>query len=75
MMGVGAIKRDVKTMILTGFIGLVSGACSKAIGEFVVDYSELHTEIAQNAQMKWDKLLHPLKASISSALGACYGWA
>ena len=31
MMGVGAIKKDVKTMILTGIAGLVAGACSMAL--------------------------------------------
>ncbi|RYR35625.1 hypothetical protein Ahy_A10g050759 isoform C [Arachis hypogaea] len=40
MMGVGAVKQDVKTMILTGVAGLVAGACSMAIGEFVSVYSQ-----------------------------------
>ncbi|KAL3592545.1 hypothetical protein D5086_011185 [Populus alba] len=31
MMGVGAVKQDLKAMILTGFAGLVAGACSMAI--------------------------------------------
>ncbi|PPD71241.1 hypothetical protein GOBAR_DD31875 [Gossypium barbadense] len=31
MMGVGAVKQDIKAMILTGFAGLVAGACSMAI--------------------------------------------
>ncbi|CAI9294344.1 unnamed protein product [Lactuca saligna] len=35
MIGVGAVKKDVKAMILSGFAGLVAGACSMAIGEFV----------------------------------------
>ncbi|KAF4384270.1 hypothetical protein G4B88_016836 [Cannabis sativa] len=35
MMGVGAVKTDVKTMVLTGIAGMVAGACSMAIGEFV----------------------------------------
>ncbi|KAK9943929.1 hypothetical protein M0R45_009518 [Rubus argutus] len=41
MMGVGAVKQDIKAMILTGFAGLVAGACSMAIGEFVSVYSQL----------------------------------
>ncbi|XP_074321629.1 vacuolar iron transporter homolog 3-like [Silene latifolia] len=53
MMGVGAVKQDVKAMILTGFAGLVAGACSMAIGEFVSVYSQLDTEIAQ---MKRDQM-------------------
>lgn len=47
MMGVGAVKQDVKTMILTGFAGLVAGACSMAIGEYVSVYSQLDIELAQ----------------------------
>ena len=41
MIGVGAVKQDVKAMILTGFAGLVAGACSMAIGEYVSVYSQL----------------------------------
>lgn len=47
MMGVGAVKHDIKAMILTGFAGLVAGACSMAIGEFVSVYSQLDIEVAQ----------------------------
>ncbi|KAI3882815.1 hypothetical protein MKW92_031794 [Papaver armeniacum] len=47
MMGVGAVKEDVKFMILTGFAGLIAGACSMAIGEFVSVYSQLDIELAQ----------------------------
>ncbi|GFY89175.1 vacuolar iron transporter (VIT) family protein [Actinidia rufa] len=46
MMGVGAVKTDVKAMVLTGFAGLVAGACSMAIGEFVSVYSQLDIEAA-----------------------------
>ncbi|MBA0837275.1 hypothetical protein Goarm_009447 [Gossypium armourianum] len=53
MMGVGAVKQDIKAMILTGFAGLVAGACSMAIGEFVSVYSQLDIEMAQ---LKRDKL-------------------
>lgn len=47
MMGVGAVKQDIKAMILTGFAGLVAGACSMAIGEFVSVHSQLDIELAQ----------------------------
>lgn len=47
MMGIGAVKKDIKVMILTGFAGLVAGACSMAIGEFVSVYSQLDIEVAQ----------------------------
>jgi|UniRef100_A0A2N9FW85 VIT1/CCC1 family predicted Fe2+/Mn2+ transporter len=47
MMGVGAIRKDVKTMILSGVAGLVAGACSMAIGELVFVYSLYDIEMAQ----------------------------
>ncbi|WOL12294.1 hypothetical protein Cni_G21060 [Canna indica] len=47
MMGVGAVKDDAKAMILSGFAGLVAGACSMAIGEFVSVYSQVDIEVAQ----------------------------
>ncbi|KAJ6335835.1 hypothetical protein OIU76_007015 [Salix suchowensis] len=52
MMGVGAVKQDIKVMILTGFAGLVAGACSMAIGEFVSVYSQLEIELAQRKREK-----------------------
>ncbi|THF99394.1 vacuolar iron transporter homolog 4-like [Camellia sinensis] len=47
MMGVGAVRKDVKTMILTGIAGTVGGACSMAIGEFVSVYSQYDIEMSQ----------------------------
>ncbi|KAL3641125.1 hypothetical protein CASFOL_016093 [Castilleja foliolosa] len=47
MMGIGAVKHAMKTMILTGFAGLVAGACSMAIGEYVSVHSQLDIECAQ----------------------------
>ncbi|KAL8515136.1 hypothetical protein ACS0TY_014011 [Phlomoides rotata] len=52
MMGVGAVKQAIKTMILVGFAGLVAGACSMAIGEFVSVYSQLDIEVAQMKREK-----------------------
>lgn len=51
MMGVGAVKEDMKAMLLAGFAGLVAGACSMAIGEFVSVYTQYDIE---RAQMKRD---------------------
>ncbi|WOG82645.1 hypothetical protein DCAR_0101811 [Daucus carota subsp. sativus] len=86
MMGVGAVKNDVAVMILTGFAGLVAGACSMAIGEFVSVYSQLDIEVAQ---MKRDKrmldneknddesekeqLPNPFQAALASALAFSLG--
>lgn len=52
IMGIGAVKRDVKDMLLAGFAGLVAGACSMEIGEYVSVHTQLDIEIAQ---MKRDK--------------------
>ncbi|KAI4352969.1 hypothetical protein L6164_007170 [Bauhinia variegata] len=88
MMGVGAVRQDIKAMILSGFAGLVAGACSMAIGEFVSVYSQLDIEVAQ---MKRDKesgnergieeeddeekesLPNPLQAAAASALAFSVG--
>lgn len=89
MMGVGAVKKDVKAMILTGFAGLVAGACSMAIGEFVSVYSQLDVEVAQMTrdkrtnnkanlstnveENKKENLPNPLQAAIASALAFMVG--
>ncbi|XP_023751107.1 vacuolar iron transporter homolog 4 [Lactuca sativa] len=83
MMGVGAVKEDVRAMILTGFAGLVAGACSMAIGEFVSVSSQRDIEVAQ---MKRDKkisgneeesekeaLPNPIQAAAASALAFMLG--
>ncbi|GFY85593.1 vacuolar iron transporter (VIT) family protein [Actinidia rufa] len=56
MLGVGAVKQDIKNMIITGFAGLVAGACSMAIGEFVSVYSQLDIEVAQAKRVKKKKV-------------------
>ncbi|AES63379.2 putative Ccc1 family protein [Medicago truncatula] len=77
MMGVGAVTKDVKTMILTGIAGLVAGACSMAIGEFVSVYSQYDIEFAQmkrqgNISQK-DKLPNPYYAAFASAIAFAVG--
>ncbi|KAK7363189.1 hypothetical protein VNO77_05320 [Canavalia gladiata] len=47
MMGIGAVKEDISAMLLAGFAGLVAGACSMAIGEFVSVYTQYDIEKAQ----------------------------
>ncbi|XP_043710173.1 vacuolar iron transporter homolog 4-like [Telopea speciosissima] len=47
IMGVGAVRQDVKSMIVTGFAGMVAGACSMAIGEFVSVYSQYDIEVSE----------------------------
>ncbi|PIN21213.1 putative membrane protein [Handroanthus impetiginosus] len=89
MMEVGAIKQDIKAMILTGFAGLVAGACSMAIGEFVSVYSQLDIEVAQMERDKKraesgagveiddcenkESLPNPVQAAAASALAFSAG--
>ncbi|KAK4390962.1 Vacuolar iron transporter1 [Sesamum angolense] len=87
MMGVGAVKQDIKAMILTGFAGLVAGACSMAIGEFVSVYSQLDIELAQIQRDKKraaagvaeessedrESLPNPVQAAAASALAFSVG--
>src|SRR3954469_12162956 len=47
MLGVGAVKHEVRAMVVSGFAGLLAGACSMAIGEFVSVCSQRDVEIAQ----------------------------
>jgi VIT1/CCC1 family predicted Fe2+/Mn2+ transporter len=47
MLGVSAVRHDVRAMVVSGFAGLLAGACSMAIGEFVSVCSQRDMEIAQ----------------------------
>lgn len=85
IMGIGAVKQDIKAMILTGFAGLVAGACSMAIGEFVSVYSQLDIELAQmkreNKRAGFvgdggedkESLPNPMQAAAASALAFSAG--
>ncbi|KAL7128278.1 hypothetical protein ABFS83_14G305800 [Erythranthe nasuta] len=88
MMGVGAVKQDIKAMILTGFAGLVAGACSMAIGEFVSVHSQLDIEVSQMKREKQkaaggggeeggceneEGLPNPVQAAAASALAFTAG--
>ncbi|KAI3525592.1 hypothetical protein L1887_04485 [Cichorium endivia] len=83
MMGVGAVKHDVKAMILTGFAGLVAGACSMAIGEYVSVSSQLDIEVSQIKREKrvgandeesdHEELPKPMQAAAASALAFMFG--
>ncbi|XP_031262210.1 vacuolar iron transporter homolog 4-like [Pistacia vera] len=88
MMGIGAVKKEIKPMLLAGFAGLVAGACSMAIGEFVSVYTQRDIEIAQmkrdqeRAQARGDdseeengreELPNPAQAAMASALAFSAG--
>uniref|UniRef100_A0A0E0EHZ2 Vacuolar iron transporter n=1 Tax=Oryza meridionalis TaxID=40149 RepID=A0A0E0EHZ2_9ORYZ len=46
MIGVGAVNESARTMLVSGIAGLVAGACSMAIGEFVSVYAQYDIEVA-----------------------------
>nr|GEU39455.1 vacuolar iron transporter homolog 4-like [Tanacetum cinerariifolium] len=80
MMGVGAVKHGIKDMILTGFAGLVAGACSMAIGEYVSVSSQLDVEVSQmkrngasNKESQNDQLPNPFQAAAASAVSFTIG--
>ncbi|CAI0396100.1 unnamed protein product [Linum tenue] len=86
MMGVGAVRQDVKAMILTGFAGLVAGACSMAIGEFVSVYSQYDIQVAQmrrdqapaeveggDKEEEEEGLPNPMQAAAASGLAFSVG--
>ncbi|KAL9234177.1 hypothetical protein vseg_009076 [Gypsophila vaccaria] len=86
MMGVSAVRQDIKVMVLTGFAGLVAGACSMAIGEFVSVHSQLDVEMAQmkrnretvndddeEEEDEKENLPNPLQAAGASALAFSIG--
>lgn len=81
MMGIGAVKDDLKAMVLSGFAGLVAGACSMAIGEFVSVFSQRDIEVAQRKREQMieggevgrDGLPSPVQAAAASSLAFAMG--
>ncbi|XP_027338986.1 vacuolar iron transporter homolog 4-like [Abrus precatorius] len=86
MMGVGAVKENITAMLLAGFAGLIAGACSMAIGEFVSVYTQYDIEMAKikrdkqvtighvgELETQREKLPNPFQAAIASALAFSAG--
>ncbi|CAN1234358.1 Vacuolar iron transporter homolog 4 [Linum perenne] len=87
MMGVGAVHKDSTTMVLAGVAGLVAGACSMAIGEFVSVYSQHDIQVSQlkrdlksstistseYADKKKREVPSPAQAALASALAFAVG--
>ncbi|XP_044971049.1 vacuolar iron transporter homolog 5-like [Hordeum vulgare subsp. vulgare] len=79
MLGVGAVKHEVRAMVISGFAGLLAGACSMAIGEFVSVCSQRDVEIAQldrDGKRGGDEeraLPSPIQAAAASALAFSVG--
>ncbi|KAG8500440.1 hypothetical protein CXB51_004176 [Gossypium anomalum] len=83
MMGVASVKNDIKAVMVAGFAGLVAGACSMAIGEFVSVCTQRDVEISQMKREKRErslesdendeKLPNPGQAAVASALAFAVG--
>jgi VIT1/CCC1 family predicted Fe2+/Mn2+ transporter len=78
MIGVSAASDAGRTMLVSGLAGLVAGACSMAIGEFVSVYAQYDIEVSQikrdghKAKNKKD-LPSPTRAALASAVAFAVG--
>ncbi|XP_062197371.1 vacuolar iron transporter homolog 4-like [Phragmites australis] len=84
MLGIGAARpADLRTVILTGLAGLIAGACSMAIGEYVSVHAQLDVELAElkraeearGSPLCRDGLPSPSQAAAASALSFAAGGA
>jgi len=80
MIGVSAVNRSRKAMLVSGMAGLVAGACSMAIGEFVSVYAQYDIEVSQlkrdgtdGDEGARDALPSPTQAALASALAFAFG--
>ncbi|KAE8815622.1 vacuolar iron transporter5-like [Hordeum vulgare] len=79
MLGVSAVKPEARAMVVSGFAGLLAGACSMAIGEYVSVCSQRDVEIAQLDQAgkrggdEEKELPSPAQAAVASALAFSVG--
>ncbi|EES12569.1 hypothetical protein BDA96_06G177900 [Sorghum bicolor] len=82
MIGVGAVSATRKAMLVSGLAGLVAGACSMAIGEFVSVYAQYDIEVSQikrdgggedEEEGARDSLPSPTQAAVASALAFAFG--
>ncbi|XP_019074870.1 vacuolar iron transporter homolog 1-like [Vitis vinifera] len=81
MLGIGAIRHDRWSMVLSGLAGALAGACSMAVGEFVSVSMQRDIEEATANTMKGEEnniigketLPSPYKAAAASALAFLCG--
>ncbi|KAJ1280182.1 hypothetical protein BS78_04G211600 [Paspalum vaginatum] len=52
MIGVGAVSDGARAMLVSGLAGLVAGACSMAIGEFVSVYAQYDMQVAHSERSR-----------------------
>ncbi|GAU32811.1 hypothetical protein TSUD_152600 [Trifolium subterraneum] len=81
-----SVSEDISVLLLAGFAGLVVGACSMAIGEFVSVYTQYDIDIAQikrerelannnndEESSEREKLPNSFQAALASALAFSVG--
>ncbi|KAL6634836.1 hypothetical protein ACP70R_027507 [Stipagrostis hirtigluma subsp. patula] len=79
MIGVGAVNGAARAMLVSGLAGLVAGACSMAIGEFVSVYAQYDIQVAHSERRRRsgddsagggeeESLPSPTQAAAASAL-------
>ncbi|XP_058085570.1 vacuolar iron transporter homolog 2-like [Magnolia sinica] len=79
MIGIGAVNKTTKAMLVSGLAGLVAGACSMAIGEFISVYAQYDIEIAQMKREKIESrgepthLPSPIRAAVASFVAFAMG--
>ena len=80
MVGVGAVNETAKAMVVSGLAGLIAGACSMAIGEFVSVYTQYDIMLAQKDSMpnkpvdgNEESLPSPVQAASASACSFTLG--
>ena len=79
MIGVGAVNATRKAMLVSGMAGLVAGACSMAIGEFVSVYAQYDIEVSEikrngeEEEGARESLPSPTQAAVASALAFAFG--
>lgn len=80
MIGVSAVNQTPKAMLVSGLAGLVAGAFSMAIGEFVSVYAQYDIELAQMERDKesgggggGQQLPSPFRAASASAMAFAVG--
>ncbi|KAL6911900.1 hypothetical protein ACP4OV_000705 [Aristida adscensionis] len=83
MIGVGAVNDGARAMLVSGLAGLVAGACSMAIGEFVSVYAQYDIQVAHAGRSRSsdggggggeeESLPSPAQAAAASALAFAAG--
>ncbi|KAI0488316.1 hypothetical protein KFK09_028144 [Dendrobium nobile] len=76
MLGIGALNQSSHAMLISGFAGLIAGAFSMGIGEFVSVYAQYDMESAQlkrHNKTNKESLPNPWKAAAASAIAFAFG--